>query len=50
MTAIGNQRIAGALVKLGTQPVSTTSEFAAFIKSETTKYAKVIKAAKIAPE
>ncbi|HEV7394776.1 MAG TPA: tripartite tricarboxylate transporter substrate binding protein, partial [Burkholderiales bacterium] len=51
VTAISNQRIAGALVKLGTQPVSTTSEeFAAFIKSEAAKYAKLIKAAKITPE
>jgi tripartite-type tricarboxylate transporter receptor subunit TctC len=50
-TAVGNQKIAQALVKLGTQPVSTTpDEFAAFIKSETTKYGKVIKAAKITPE
>jgi tripartite-type tricarboxylate transporter receptor subunit TctC len=51
VTALGNQRIAQALVKLGTQPVTTTpEEFAAFIKSETAKYAKVIQAAKITPE
>jgi tripartite-type tricarboxylate transporter receptor subunit TctC len=51
VTALGNQRIAQPLVKLGTQPVSTTpEEFAAFIKSETAKYSKVIKAAKITPE
>jgi tripartite-type tricarboxylate transporter receptor subunit TctC len=51
VTALGNQRVAQPLVKLGTQPVSTTpDEFAAFIKSETAKYAKVIKAAKITPE
>jgi tripartite-type tricarboxylate transporter receptor subunit TctC len=51
VTAVGNQKIAQALVKLGTQPLSTTpEEFAAFIKSETAKYAKVIKAAKITPE
>jgi tripartite-type tricarboxylate transporter receptor subunit TctC len=38
-------------MKLGTQPVSTTpEEFSAFIKSETAKYAKVIKTAKITPE
>jgi tripartite-type tricarboxylate transporter receptor subunit TctC len=50
-TAIGNPKIAQALVKLGTQPVSNTpEEFAAFIKSETAKYAKVIKAAHITPE
>jgi tripartite-type tricarboxylate transporter receptor subunit TctC len=49
--AVGNQRIAQALVKLGTQPLSTTpEEFSAFIKSETAKYAKVIKAARITPE
>ena len=49
--AVGNQKNAQALVKLGTAPVSTTPEdFAAFIKSETGKYAKVIKAAKIIPE
>lgn len=46
--AIANPKIAGMLVKLGTQPVSTTSEeFAAFIKSEQVKYAKVIKEAGI---
>jgi tripartite-type tricarboxylate transporter receptor subunit TctC len=50
-TAVGNPKIAQALVKLGTQPLSTTPEdFTAFIKSETVKYAKVIKAAKITPE
>lgn len=46
--AIANPKIAGMFVKLGTQPVSTTSEeFAAFIKSEQVKYAKVIKEAGI---
>ena len=50
-SAVGNQKNAQALVKLGTAPVSTTpEEFAAFIKSETGKYAKVIKAAHITPE
>jgi tripartite-type tricarboxylate transporter receptor subunit TctC len=49
--AVANPRHAQALVKLGTQPVSTTpDEFANFIRSETAKYAKVIKAAKITPE
>lgn len=49
--AVGNPRIAQSLVRLGTQPVSTTpDEFAAYIKSETAKYAKLIKAAKINPE
>jgi tripartite-type tricarboxylate transporter receptor subunit TctC len=38
-------------VRLGTQPHSNTpDEFAAYIKSETAKYANVIKAAKINPE
>lgn len=51
VSAVGNQKNAQALVKLGTAPVSTTPEdFAVFIKSETGKYAKVIKAAKIVPE
>ncbi|MGV3626669.1 MAG: Bug family tripartite tricarboxylate transporter substrate binding protein [Betaproteobacteria bacterium] len=46
--AIANPRIADMFVKLGTQPVSTSSEeFAAFIKSEQVKYAKVIKEAGI---
>ena len=49
--AVANPKHAQALVRLGTQPVSITpDEFAAFIKSETAKYAKVIKAAKINPE
>jgi len=46
--AIANPKIAGMFIKLGTQPVSTSSEeFAAFIKSEQMKYAKVIKEAGI---
>jgi len=50
-TAVSNPKIAQPLVKLGTVPVSTTpDEFSAFIKSETSKYGKVIKAAKITPE
>ncbi len=49
--AVSNPRHAQALVKLGTQPLSMTpDEFGAFIRSETTKYAKVIKAANITPE
>jgi tripartite-type tricarboxylate transporter receptor subunit TctC len=49
--AVATPRVAQTLVKLGTQPVSTTpDEFAAYIKSETVKYAKVIKAANITPE
>ena len=51
VAAVGNQKHAQALSRLGTQPVSNTpEEFAAFIRSETAKYAKVIKAAKITPE
>jgi tripartite-type tricarboxylate transporter receptor subunit TctC len=51
VTALANPKNAQALVKLGTAPVSTSpEEFATFIKSETAKYAKVIKAAKITPE
>jgi tripartite-type tricarboxylate transporter receptor subunit TctC len=50
-TAVATPKVAQTLVKLGTQPVSTTpDEFAAYIKSETAKYAKVIKAANITPE
>ncbi len=46
--AIANPKIAAMFVKLGTQPVSTTSEeFAIFIKSEQAKYAKVIREAGI---
>jgi tripartite-type tricarboxylate transporter receptor subunit TctC len=48
---VSNPRHAQALVRLGTQPLSMTpDEFSAFIKSETAKYAKVIKAANIPPE
>ena len=51
VAAVGNQKHAQALSRLGTQPVSNTpEEFAAYIRSETAKYAKVIKAAKITPE
>ncbi|MEY4598617.1 MAG: hypothetical protein RLZZ445_1414 [Pseudomonadota bacterium] len=46
--AIATPRVADTLVKLGTEPVSTTpAEFAAFIKSEGDKWGKVIKAAGI---
>ena len=46
--AIANPRIADMFVKLGTQPVSNTpEEFSAFIKSETDKWGKVIKASGI---
>ena len=49
--AVANPKVAQMLVKLGTQPLSNTpEEFAAFIKAETSKYAKVIKAANITPE
>jgi tripartite-type tricarboxylate transporter receptor subunit TctC len=51
VTAVANPKNSSALVKLGTQPLTNTpEEFAAFIKAETAKYAKVIKAAKINPE
>jgi tripartite-type tricarboxylate transporter receptor subunit TctC len=46
--AVANPKHAQALVRLGTQPLSMTpEEFGAFIKSETAKYAKLIKAAGI---
>lgn len=46
--AIANPKIAAMFVKLGTQPLSNSSdEFSAFIKSEQAKYAKVIKEAGI---
>jgi tripartite-type tricarboxylate transporter receptor subunit TctC len=51
VAAVANPKNAQALVRLGTQPHSNTpEEFAAFIRSETAKYAKVIKAARINPE
>src|SRR5687768_4633223 len=41
-SAVANPKVAQPLVKLGTQPLSTMpDEFAAFIRSETAKYAKV---------
>lgn len=50
-SAVANPKHAQPLVRLGTQPVSTTpEEFSAFIRSETAKYAKVIKAAGIKAE
>ncbi|MEK6592899.1 MAG: tripartite tricarboxylate transporter substrate binding protein [Pseudomonadota bacterium] len=46
--AIANPKVAELFVKLGTQPVSNTpEEFSAFIKSETDKWGKVIRAAGI---
>jgi tripartite-type tricarboxylate transporter receptor subunit TctC len=46
--AIANPRVSDLFVKLGTQPVSNTpEEFSAFIKSETDKWGKVIRAAGI---
>ena len=48
---VANPKHAQSLVKLGTQPLSMTpDEFGAYIRSETAKYAKVIKAANITPE
>ena len=49
--AVASPKHAQALVRLGTQPVTNTpEEFVALIRSETAKYAKVIKAAGITPE
>ena len=46
--AVANPKHAQALTRLGTQPLSMTpDEFSAFIRSETAKYAKLIKAAGI---
>lgn len=46
--AIANPKVAELFVKLGTQPTSNTpDEFSAFIKAETDKWGKVIKAAGI---
>jgi len=51
VVAVSNVKVSQALVKLGTQPATNSGEeFAAFIKLETAKYAKVIEAAKISPE
>lgn len=49
--AIAQPKVAQLYTNLGTQPVSTTpAEFAAFIKAEGEKWAKVIKAANIKTE
>jgi tripartite-type tricarboxylate transporter receptor subunit TctC len=49
--AIANPRIAQLYTNLGTQPIADTPEqFAAFIKSETAKWGKVIKTANIKAE
>ncbi len=51
VAAVANVKVSQALEKLGTQPLTNTpDEFAAFIKAETAKYAKVIEAAKITPQ
>lgn len=43
--AIGNPKLSQTLTNLGTQPVTNSpDEFRAFIKSETDKWGKVIKA------
>jgi tripartite-type tricarboxylate transporter receptor subunit TctC len=50
-SAVSNPKYAQPLVRLGTQPVSNTPEdFSTFIKAETAKYGKVIRAAKLTPE
>lgn len=49
--AIANPKVAELFVKLGTQPTANTpDEFSAFIKAETDKWGKVIKAAGIKAE
>jgi tripartite-type tricarboxylate transporter receptor subunit TctC len=49
--AIANPKVAALFVKLGTQPVSTSpEEFAALIKSEQAKYARVIREAGVKAE
>ena len=49
--AIANPKVAELFVRLGTQPTANTpDEFSAFIKSETDKWGKVIKAAGIKAE
>ena len=51
MKATRSSDMQGALVKQGAEPVgSTPREFAAFIKSEMTKYARVIREAGVKPE
>lgn len=48
VAGIASPKVSQTLVKLGTQPVSTTpDEFAALIRNETAKYTKLIKAANI---
>jgi tripartite-type tricarboxylate transporter receptor subunit TctC len=49
--AIANPKVDKLLVNLGTQPVANTPEqFAAFIKAESAKWARVIKTANIQPQ
>lgn len=49
--AIANPKVNQLYVNLGTQPVANTPEqFAAFIKAESTKWARVIKTANIQPQ
>lgn len=49
--AIANPKVNQLYVNLGTQPIANTPEqFAAFIKAESTKWARVIKTANIQPQ
>jgi tripartite-type tricarboxylate transporter receptor subunit TctC len=51
VAGIGQPKVSEALVRLGTRPTTTTpDEFGAFIRSETAKYGKLIKAADIKVE
>jgi tripartite-type tricarboxylate transporter receptor subunit TctC len=46
--AVANPKVAGQLVKVGADPVSTTpEEFAAYIRAEIAKWRKVVKAGKL---
>ena len=51
VTAVANPKVSQAFVKLGTKPASTTpAEFSSFIRSEISRWTKVIKAANIQAE
>lgn len=51
VAAVASPKVSQTLQKLGTRPMSTTpDEFSALIRSETAKYAKLIKAANIKAE
>lgn len=51
VTAVATPKVSQAFVKLGTKPASTTpAEFSSFIRSEISRWTKVIKAANIQAE